>query len=301
MQLMDLKKQGIDIQENIPLSRFTFTKTGGPAQYLAFPKNLSELELLVDTVKENNIPLTVIGNASNLIIRDGGISGLVLILTKMDTIVANKDEATVTADAGARIIDTSEAACEASLSGLEFAAGIPGSVGGAVFMNAGAYGGETEFVIKSVRVLTRAGEFKTYTHDEMEFGYRHSLVQETGDIVVSATFGLEPGDKWAIKAKMEYFNGLRRAKQPLEYPSCGSVFKRPAGHFVGPMIIKAGLQGKRIGGAEDSMKHAGFIVNVGGATATDYLDLIHLIQKTIKKDFGVDLQTEVRIIGKEKD
>ena len=301
MQLMDLKKQGIDIQENIPLSRFTFTKTGGPAQYLAFPKNLSELELLVDTVKENNIPLTVIGNASNLIIRDGGISGLVLILTKMDTIVANKDDATVTADAGARIIDTSEAACEASLSGLEFAAGIPGSVGGAVFMNAGAYGGETEFVIKSVRVLTRAGEFKTYTHDEMEFGYRHSVVQETGDIVVSATFGLEPGDKWAIKAKMEYFNGLRRAKQPLEYPSCGSVFKRPAGHFVGPMIIKAGLQGKRIGGAEDSMKHAGFIVNVGGATATDYLDLIHLIQKTIKKDFGIDLQTEVRIIGKEKD
>ena len=301
MQLMDLKKQGIDIQENIPLSRFTFTKTGGPAQYLAFPKNLSELELLVDTVKENNIPLTVIGNASNLLIRDGGISGLVLILTKMDTIVANKDEATVTADAGARIIDTSEAACEAGLSGLEFAAGIPGSVGGAVFMNAGAYGGETEFVIKSVRVLTRAGEFKTYTHDEMEFGYRHSVVQETGDIVVSATFGLEPGAKWAIKAKMEYFNGLRRAKQPLEYPSCGSVFKRPAGHFVGPMIIKAGLQGKRIGGAEDSMKHAGFIVNVGGATGTDYLDLIHLIQKTIKKDFGIDLQTEVRIIGKEKD
>lgn len=301
MQLMDLKKQGIDIQENIPLSRFTFTKTGGPAQYLAFPKNLNELELLVDTVKENNIPLTVIGNASNLIIRDGGISGLVLILTKMDTIVANKDAATVTADAGARIIDTSEAACEAGLSGLEFAAGIPGSVGGAVFMNAGAYGGETEFVIKSVRVLTRAGEFKTYTHDEMEFGYRHSVVQETEDIVVSATFGLEPGDKWAIKAKMEYFNGLRRAKQPLEYPSCGSVFKRPAGYFVGPMIIKAGLQGKRIGGAEDSMKHAGFIVNVGGATATDYLDLIHLIQKTIKKDFGIDLQTEVRIIGKEKD
>ena len=259
---MDLKKQGIDIQENIPLSRFTFTKTGGPAQYLAFPKNLDELKILVETVKTNNLPLTVIGNASNLIIRDGGISGLVLILTKMDEIVANQEEATVTADAGARIIDTSEAACEAGLSGLEFAAGIPGSVGGAVFMNAGAYGGETEFVIKSVRVLTRKGEFKTYTHDEMEFGYRHSLVQETGDIVISATFGLEPGDKWAIKAKMEYFNGLRRAKQPLEYPSCGSVFKRPTGHFVGPMIIKAGLQGKRIGGAEDSMKHAGFIINV---------------------------------------
>lgn len=300
MQLMELKEQGIDIQKNIPLSRFTFTETGGPAEYLAFPKNLTELKQLVMTSQQENIPLTVIGNASNLIIRDGGIAGLVIILTKMNEIKASMDESTVTADAGARIIDTSEAACEAGLAGLEFAAGIPGSVGGAVFMNAGAYGGETEYVIKSVNVLTRKGEFKTYTHDEMEFSYRHSLVQDTGDIVVSATFGLVAGDKLAIKDKMEYFNGLRRAKQPLEYPSCGSVFKRPEGHFVGPMIIKAGLQGKRIGGAEDSMKHAGFIVNVGGATATDYLNLIHLIQKVIKEKFDVDLETEVRIIGKEK-
>lgn len=301
MQLMNLKDKGINIQENIPLSRYTFTKTGGNAQYLAFPKSFEELKELVDAVKVDKLQLTVIGNASNLIIRDGGIDGLVIILTKMDSIKADHEKGEVIAEAGARIIDTSEAACQASLTGLEFAAGIPGSVGGAVFMNAGAYGGETEFVIKSVDVLTRDGEFKTYTHDEMEFSYRHSIVQETGDIVVRATFGLEPGDKLAIKEKMEYFNGLRRAKQPLEYPSCGSVFKRPAGHYVGPMIIKAGLQGKRIGGAEDSMKHAGFIINVGGATATDYLDLIHLIQKTIKEKFDVDLETEVRIIGKEKD
>lgn len=301
MKLKALKDKGIDIQENVPLSRFTFTKTGGPAEFLAFPKNIDELKELVKVTKDNSLPLTVIGNASNLIIRDGGIDGLVIILTKMNKITADRKSNSVTAMAGARIIDTSEAACQAGLSGLEFAAGIPGSVGGAVFMNAGAYGGETEYVVRSVDVLTRDDEFKTYNHDEMEFDYRHSLVQDTGDIVLSATFGLVKDDRLAIKDRMEYFNGLRRAKQPLEYPSCGSVFKRPTGHYVGPMIIKAGLQGKRIGGAEVSMKHAGFIVNVGGATATDYLDLIHLIQKTIKEKFDVDLHTEVRIIGKEKD
>ena len=300
MRLMDLKNEGIDIQKNVPLSRFTFTETGGPAEYLAFPKNLSELEVLVNLTYEQTIPLTVIGNASNLIIRDGGIEGLVVILTKMQEVRADPTNKTVTADAGARIIDVSEAACAAALTGLEFAAGIPGSVGGAVFMNAGAYGGETENVIESVKVITRKGELKTYSHDEMNFSYRHSLVQDTGDIVLSATFSLKKGDSLAIKNKMEYFNGLRRAKQPLEYPSCGSVFKRPTGHFVGPMIIKAGLQGKRIGGAEDSKKHAGFIVNVGGATATDYVDLIHLIQREIKAKYDIDLETEVRIIGKEK-
>lgn len=300
MNLMTLRQQGIDIQQNIPLSRFTFTKTGGPAEFLAFPKNLSELELLVKSVRQENMQLTVIGNASNLIIKDGGIDGLVIILTKMNQIIANESDCTISAQAGATIINTSNAARDAGLTGLEFAAGIPGSVGGAVFMNAGAYDGETENVIKSVKVLTRDGVFKTYTHDEMQFGYRHSIVQDTGDIVVSATFGLKAGEKKAIAYRMKYLNDLRRAKQPLEYPSCGSVFKRPKGHFVGPMIIEAGLQGTRIGGAEDSKKHAGFIINVGGATATDYLNLIHLIQKVIKEKFDVDLQTEVRIIGKEK-
>lgn len=300
MNLMTLRQQGIDIQQNIPLSRFTFTKTGGPAKFLAFPKNLPELELLVKSVRQENMQLTVIGNASNLIIKDGGIDGLVIILTKMNQIIANESNCTISAQAGATIINTSNAARDAGLTGLEFAAGIPGSVGGAVFMNAGAYDGETENVIKSVKVLTRDGVFKTYTHDEMQFGYRHSIVQDTGDIVVSATFGLKAGEKKAIADRMKYLNDLRRAKQPLEYPSCGSVFKRPKGHFVGPMIIEAGLQGTRIGGAEDSKKHAGFIINVGGATATDYLNLIHLIQKVIKEKFDVDLQTEVRIIGKEK-
>lgn len=296
MQLLDLKNDGIDIQEKVPLSKYTFTKTGGPAEFLAFPKNIDQLEQLVQVTRENNIPLTVIGNASNLIIRDGGIDGLVVILTEMNQITVNGTE--VTAEAGARIIDTAFTAAKAALSGMEFAAGIPGSVGGGVFMNAGAYGGETQEVVKTVNVMTKDGEFKTYSNEEMEFSYRHSLIQENGDIVLSATFELKKGEKDKILDEMNYLNALRRYKQPLEYPSCGSVFKRPKGHFVGPMIIKAGLQGKQIGGAQDSTKHAGFIVNKGGATATDYLDLIHLIQKVIKEKYDIDLHTEVRIIGK---
>lgn len=298
MELLDLKKQGIDIKEQIPLSRYTFTKTGGPAEYLAFPKNTAELEKLVKATRIDKIPLTIIGNASNLIIRDGGIDGLVIILTELKEIKVEGNQ--VTADAGARIIDTAFAAAHHGLSGMEFAAGIPGSIGGGVFMNAGAYGGEMQEVVDSVHVLTRSGEFKTYSNQEMNFSYRHSIVQETGDIVLTASFKLVPKDRLEILDQMHYLNALRRYKQPLEYPSCGSVFKRPTGHFVGPMIIKAGLQGKKIGGAQDSTKHAGFIVNKGGATATDYLNLIHLIQRVIKEKFGIDLHTEVRIIGKEK-
>ncbi|MDH5099965.1 UDP-N-acetylmuramate dehydrogenase [Lactobacillus kefiranofaciens] len=298
MELLDLKKQGIDIKEQIPLSRYTFTKTGGPAEYLAFPKNTAEVEKLVKATRIDKIPLTIIGNASNLIICDGGIDGLVIILTELKEIKVEGNQ--VTADAGARIIDTAFAAAHHGLSGMEFAAGIPGSIGGGVFMNAGAYGGEMQEVVDSVHVLTRSGEFKTYSNQEMNFSYRHSIVQETGDIVLTASFKLVPKDRLEILDQMHYLNALRRYKQPLEYPSCGSVFKRPTGHFVGPMIIKAGLQGKKIGGAQDSTKHAGFIVNKGGATATDYLNLIHLIQRVIKEKFGIDLHTEVRIIGKEK-
>ena len=299
MKLSDLTKNGIEIKRQVPLSKYTFTKTGGPAEFLAFPRNESELKNLVIAAHDNNIPLTIIGNASNLIIRDGGISGIVLILTKMNQIKVDKNK--VIAQAGATIVETAFTAAHHSLSGLEFAAGIPGSVGGAVFMNAGAYGGETCSVIESVRVMTRSGKFKSYSQSEMKFSYRHSLVQENGDIVLEAVFALKKSAKNRILADMNYLNALRQYKQPLEYPSCGSVFKRPTGHYVGPMIIQVGLQGKQIGGAQDSTKHAGFIVNKGNATATDYLDLIHLIQEKIKIKFGLDLHTEVRIIGKPND
>ncbi|RMC51261.1 UDP-N-acetylmuramate dehydrogenase [Lactobacillus sp. ESL0225] len=296
MELFNIEQVGTKIEKQVPLSKYTFTETGGPAEYLAFPQTITELKELVRYTFENEIPLTVIGNASNLIIRDGGIDGLVVILTKMNQIKVTDKQ--VTAQAGARIIDTAFTAAEHGLSGLEFAAGIPGSVGGAVFMNAGAYGGETCAVVKNVKVLTRKGEFKVYSNEEMKFAYRHSLIQENGDIVIAVDFTLKRDTKSKILADMNYLNALRKYKQPLEYPSCGSVFKRPKGHFVGPMIIEAGLQGKQIGGAQDSMKHAGFIVNKGNATATDYLDLIHLIQRVIKEKFKLDLQTEVRIIGK---
>ncbi|WP_436409980.1 UDP-N-acetylmuramate dehydrogenase [Lacticaseibacillus pantheris] len=288
---------GLPVMVDEPLSNYTFTKTGGPADMLAFPETVEQVHALVDYAQIEKVPLTVIGNASNLIVRDGGIRGLTIILTAMHEIRVTATG--VTAAAGARIIDTADAAGAAGLSGLEFAAGIPGSVGGAVFMNAGAYGGEVSECLASVDVLTRDGEFKTYTAAQMDFSYRHSYIQGTGDIVLSATFDLRPGDATAIRAEMDELNARRAARQPLEYPSCGSVFKRPKGHFVGPMIQQAGLQGHVIGGAQVSRKHAGFIVNINHATATDYVDMIHFVQAHVDPMFHVDLQPEVRIIGEE--
>jgi len=292
------KLPNIEFKLNEPLSKYTFTKTGGPADVLAFPKTRDELVEIVDTARVNKVAITVIGNASNLIIKDGGIRGIVIILPNFHEIRVS--ETSVTAEAGATIINTTIAAQKAGLTGIEFAAGIPGSVGGAVFMNAGAYGGEITDVFESAEVLMPDGRITTLTHEDMQFGYRHSIVQDNGGIVISATFALKRGNKDAIQEEMDRLNELRRSKQPLEYPSCGSVFKRPKGHFTGPLIIKAGLQGKIIGGAQDSMKHAGFIVNIKHATATDYLNLIHLIQKTVKEKFDVELKTEVRIIGEDK-
>lgn len=288
---------GVPVLVNEPLSKYTFTKTGGPADQLVFPETVAQVHDLVTYTREHQVPLTVIGNASNLIVRDGGIRGLVMILTQMHTIEVGDD--TVTAAAGARIIDTADAAGAAGLSGLEFAAGIPGSVGGAVFMDAGAYGGEIQDCLVSAEVISRSGVLHTYTNEEMHFAYRHSIVQETGEIVLSATFKLTPSDATTIRAVMDELNARRAAKQPLEYPSCGSVFKRPTGHYVGPMIQEAGLQGHIIGGAQISMKHAGFIVNIDHATATDYLDMIHYVQEHIFAKFGIHLEPEVRIIGEE--
>lgn len=285
----------LEILRNEPLSKYTFTKTGGPADQLAFPTSIQEVQQLLAYAQAEALPVTVIGNASNLIVKDGGIRGLVIILTRMKAIEAQGER--VVAQAGARLIDTTEAAYQAGLTGIEFAAGIPGSVGGAVFMNAGAYGGEVSEHIESVTVLTPAGQLKTYANAEMQFAYRHSLVQATGDVVVAATFKLAPGDKAAIREEMDHLNALRASKQPLEYPSCGSVFKRPPDHYVGPMIQQAGLQGHIIGGAQISTKHAGFIVNIGGATASDYLAMIHLVQRVVAEKFDVQLEPEVRIIG----
>ncbi|CAI2644218.1 UDP-N-acetylenolpyruvoylglucosamine reductase [Apilactobacillus kunkeei] len=288
----------IKLLKNEPLSKYTFTETGGPADLVAFPKNTEEVRELLAMTKRDNLPITVLGNASNLIIKDGGIRGLVIILTEMNEITSHDD--LVIAQAGARYIDTTIVAQQHGLTGMEFAAGIPGSIGGAIFMNAGAYGGETAEVIESVTVLTPENEIKTLSNSELDFGYRHSVVQEQDDIVLEATFKLSTGDKDEIQAEMDRLNELRESKQPLDLPSCGSVFKRPEGYFAGKLIHDAGLQGYQSGGAQVSKKHAGFIVNVDNATATDYLNVIKHVQETVYAKNKVHLETEVRIIGQDK-
>ncbi|CAI2576474.1 UDP-N-acetylenolpyruvoylglucosamine reductase [Apilactobacillus kunkeei] len=288
----------IKLLKNEPLSKYTFTETGGPADLVAFPKNTEEVRELLAMTKRDNLPITVLGNASNLIIKDGGIRGLVIILTEMNEITSHDD--LVIAQAGARYIGTTIVAQQHGLTGMEFAAGIPGSIGGAVFMNAGAYGGETAEVIESVTVLTPENEIKTLSNSELDFGYRHSAVQDQDDIVLEATFKLSTGDKDEIQAEMDRLNELRESKQPLNLPSCGSVFKRPEGYFAGKLIHDAGLQGYQSGGAQVSKKHAGFIVNIDNATATDYLNVIKHVQETVYAKNKVHLETEVRIIGQDK-
>ncbi|MGO4929551.1 UDP-N-acetylmuramate dehydrogenase [Fundicoccus sp. Sow4_F4] len=286
----------IKIQYNDALANYTYTKTGGKADVTAFPKTVEEVKTIVDWARNQEVPLTILGNASNLIVRDGGIRGIVMILTDLDSVAATED-GKIIADSGARLIDVSYRALTEKLTGLEFACGIPGSIGGAVYMNAGAYGGEVKEVITSVDVITRDGEFKTLTNEECEFSYRHSIFQSSADIVLTVTFQLTDGEPIAIKEEMMHLTELREEKQPLEYPSCGSVFKRPVGYYTGKLIQDAGLQGYRIGGAEISRKHAGFIVNVDHATATDYTDMIEFIQQRIWELNKVELEPEVRIIG----
>ena len=286
----------IEIKQDEPLMHYTYTHTGGPADWLAFPKNVEEVQTLVAYANDHQLPLTVLGNASNLIVRDGGIEGLTLILTRMNKISVTGNR--VTAEAGAAYIETTIAARDHSLTGLEFAAGIPGSIGGAIFMNAGAYGGETKEVVESATVLLPDGTVKRLTNEELDFGYRHSSVQDNHGVVLDATFSLQPGDHDEIAAKMDELNARRAAKQPLDLPSCGSVFKRPTGYFAGKLIHDAGLQGYTAGGAQVSTKHAGFIVNIDHGTASDYVAVIHHVQQTVKEKFGVSLQTEVRLIGR---
>lgn len=280
-----------------PLMNYTFTKTGGPADVLVFPKNNQEVEAVVNFCRKEKIEWLVLGNASNLIVRDGGIRGVVIMLTEMKAVTVAAE--TVTAQAGAKLIDTTYVALEHSLAGFEFACGIPGSIGGAVFMNAGAYDGQLEDVFLSAELLFADGHIETWKNQQMNFSYRHSQVQNEKAVVLSATFQLKKGDHALIEKRMAELTELRQLKQPLEYPSCGSVFKRPEGYFTGKLIQDAGLQGLQWGGAQISKKHAGFIVNIDHATATDYIKLIAHIQEVIQEKFGVALETEVRIIGEE--
>lgn len=288
---------GIEILFNEPLKQYTYTKVGGAADYLAFPRNQYELKRIVTFANAHEIPWMVLGNSSNIIVRDGGIEGFVIMFDHFHDVRVNGY--VIEAEAGAKLIDVTHVARYHSLTGFEFACGIPGSIGGAVYMNAGAYGGEIAHILQSCKVLTPEGEIKTLSASDLAFGYRHSKIQETGDVVISAKFALAPGNYDQINQEMARLTHLRELKQPLEYPSCGSVFKRPVGHFAGQLISEAGLKGHRIGGVEVSEKHAGFMINVDHGTAKDYEDLIAHVIATVEKSAGVTLEREVRIIGKD--
>ena len=288
---------GIEILFNEPLKQYTYTKVGGAADYLAFPRNQYELKRIVTFANAHEIPWMVLGNSSNIIVRDGGIEGFVIMFDHFHDVRVNGY--VIEAEAGAKLIDVTHVARYHSLTGFEFACGIPGSIGGAVYMNAGAYGGEIAHILQSCKVLTPEGEIKTLSASDLAFGYRHSKIQETGDVVISAKFALAPGNYDQINQEMARLTHLRELKQPLEYPSCGSVFKRPVGHFAGQLISEAGLKGHRIGGVEVSEKHAGFMINVDHGTAKDYEELIAHVIATVEKSAGVTLEREVRIIGKD--
>lgn len=296
-KLMELvKKENVKVDEM--LKDHLYTKLGGKADFFITPTSFEEVQNVVKLAKKDKIPFTLLGNGSNLIIRDGGIRGIVINLKHLDHI--STDGNTVIVQSGARIIDASRYALEQELSGLEFACGIPGTVGGALYMNAGAYGGEIKDVLDYAMVVDRDGNLVRREASELGMDYRVSNIPERGDIVVEAAFKLSPSSYNAIKEVMDDLTFKRESKQPLEYPSCGSVFKRPPGYFAGKLIQDSDLQGTNIGGAEVSTKHAGFIVNKDEASTSDYISLIEHVQKTVKEKFGVDLEREVRIIGEDQ-
>ncbi|MBE1555134.1 UDP-N-acetylmuramate dehydrogenase [Sporosarcina limicola] len=280
-----------------PLCKYTMTRLGGSADLLVIPGTMDEMEITVRYAYHNNIPLLLLGNGSNMIVRDGGVRGIVLHLSKLNGI--RMDGTLIHAEAGALIIDVSKHAARESLTGIEFACGIPGSIGGAMAMNAGAYGGEVKDIIMQATVLTKAGERVVLTKEELELGYRQSIISNEGYYVLSAVFQLVDGDQETINSKVADLTFQRESKQPLEYPSAGSVFKRPPGYFAGKLIQDSGLQGKGHGGAEVSLKHAGFIINKNNATASDYIRTINMVKVEVKKKFDVDLELEVKIVGEE--
>ncbi len=288
-------KENIKINES--LKKYTMTKLGGPADVFVMPETEEEAENIVKYAHINKVPLLLLGNGSNMVVRDGGVRGIVINFSKLNKIRVENDQ--IYAESGALLIDVSKAAAKESLTGFEFACGIPGSVGGAMAMNAGAYGGEIKDVIIHTTVLTREGERIVLTKDELELDYRKSIISKNGYLVLSSQFQLQKGDKQEIDEKIADLTYKRESKQPLEYPSAGSVFKRPPGYFAGKLIQDSGLQGKGVGGAEVSTKHAGFIINKGGATATDYIETIKMVQRVVKEKYNVPLELEVKIVGED--
>ncbi|MCR4620868.1 MAG: UDP-N-acetylmuramate dehydrogenase [Clostridiales bacterium] len=285
------------VRRDEPMSRHTSFKVGGNADVFCEPSCAEELARALKAAKQAGAPFTVIGNGSNLLVRDGGIRGLVIRLgDSFSAISVHGQELSV--QAGAALAKLAAAAQEHALTGLEFASGIPGTVGGGLFMNAGAYDGSLSDVCTGARLLKLdTMEEAVFSASELRLGYRSSVLQQGDLICLEAFFRLEKGDAAAIRAKMDELNRRRREKQPLNYPSAGSTFKRPQGHFAGALIQQAGLKGLTVGGAQVSEKHAGFIINLGGATARDIIELIEKVKAQVYETSGVMLEPEVRITG----
>lgn len=286
-----------NIKTNESLKQYTMTKLGGKADIFIMPETEQQATDIVRYAHENRVPLLMLGNGSNMVVRDGGVRGIVLHFGQLDAIRIEGD--VVVAQAGALIKEVSKQAAANSLTGFEFACGIPGSIGGAMAMNAGAYGGEIKDIIEECTVLTQEGEQLLLSKDELELGYRKSIITKKGYYVLNAKFKLTEGNQADIDAKIADLTHQRESKQPLEYPSAGSVFKRPPGYFAGKLIQDSDLQGKGVGGAEVSTKHAGFIINKNNATATDYIETIKMVQRTVKEKYDVDLELEVKIVGED--
>lgn len=283
--------------EHCDMSRFTSFRAGGKADFLITPQSLDQLKGVLKILSEEGVQYMVMGNGSNILVRDGGYKGAIVKLGEAFAQIRIEGDR-LTAGCGALMSSVARAAMEQSLTGFEFASGIPGSLGGAVFMNAGAYGGEMAHIIEEARIISRDGSCEyTLSCQELELGYRHSVLHERGDVAVSVTLRLAPGDQEAIRREMKELAARRNEKQPVSLPSAGSFFKRPEGYFAGKLIQDAGLKGMAVGDAQVSPLHSGFIVNNGNATATDILRLMEIVQASVLDQFGVKLEPEVRIIG----
>ncbi|MDY3119012.1 MAG: UDP-N-acetylmuramate dehydrogenase [Peptoniphilus sp.] len=281
---------------NHPMKLVTSFQIGGPADYFIEPRTVEELRRVMAAAEEAKMPWMIMGKGTNMVVSDKGIRGAVIRLENYFSQVRVEGDKVI-AQSGASMKSVAEAAWEASLTGLEFAHGIPGAVGGAMTMNAGAYGGEMKDVVESVTVMHKDGTVEVIPNARMNFRYRNSRIHDEKLIVLEAVFALKPGDKAVIREKMDDLWNRRVAKQPLEYPSAGSTFKRPEGYFAGQLIDQAGLRGLRHGGAQVSEKHCGFVINAGGATCKDVVELIRTVQEAVYAKHGVELETEVKVLG----
>lgn len=288
--------QSVFIDE--PMSKHTSFRIGGPADVFVIPQNMEQLKNIYIFCKKENIPVTIMGNGSNLLVRDKGIRGVVIKLFK-NMEHYKIDGNIVEAEAGILLSKLANIICKEELEGFEFASGIPGTLGGAIFMNAGAYDGEMSYIVSETTYMDREGKIKTIKGEEHNFSYRKSFFQTLDCVILSSKLQLKKGVKEDIRAKINDYTKRRVSKQPLMYPSAGSVFKRPVGYYAGKLIQDSGLQGYQIGGAQVSEMHCGFIINRGGATAKDVLDLIKHVQKTVNEKFNAFLETEIKIIGEE--